>query len=80
MVASEGLHKAFCTSRPALGKAVESTPGLGRARVLCFKEVDTELGMDRDEGRKLGSRHPSMLATCARGRFFLWHLQIRLGE
>ena len=49
---SEGFHEAFNTSSPASGKAA-GTPGPRLAREMCFKEVDTELGMDHD-----GSRNP----------------------
>jgi SRSO17 transposase len=45
----------------------------------CFEETKTELGMDHYEVRKYPGWHHHML-TCMLAHFFLWHLQIRLGE
>jgi hypothetical protein len=45
----------------------------------CFEEAKSELGMDQYELRKYPGWHHHML-TSMLAHFFLWHLQIRLGE
>jgi hypothetical protein len=45
----------------------------------CFEEAKSELGMDQYEVRKYAGWHHHML-TSMLAHFFLWHLQIRLGE
>jgi SRSO17 transposase len=45
----------------------------------CFEEAKTELGMDHYEVRKYPGWHHHML-SCMLAHFFLWRLQIRLGE
>jgi len=53
--------------------------GLRWAIEQCFEEAKTELGMDQYEVRKYPGWHHHMLTTML-AHFFLWHLQIRLGE
>jgi SRSO17 transposase len=53
--------------------------GLRWAIEQCFEEAKTELGMDHYEVRKYPGWHHHMLTTML-AHFFLWHLQIRLGE
>jgi SRSO17 transposase len=45
----------------------------------CFEEAKSELGMDHYEVRKFPGWNHHML-TCMLAHFFLWHLNIRLGE
>jgi SRSO17 transposase len=45
----------------------------------CFEEAKSELGMDHYEVRKYPGWNHHML-TCMLAHFFLWHLNIRLGE
>ena len=44
-----------------------------------FEEGTTELGMDHDEVRKYAGWHHHMLTTML-AHFFLWHLQLHVGE
>ena len=53
--------------------------GLRWAIEQCFAEAKTELGLDQYEVRKYPGWHHHMLTTML-AHFFLWHLQIRLGE
>jgi SRSO17 transposase len=53
--------------------------GLRWAIEQCLEEAKTELGMDQYEVRKYPGWHHHMLTTML-AHFFLWHLQIRLGE
>jgi SRSO17 transposase len=70
-----------------LSNAPVSTPlrlfvwlsGVRWAIEQCFEETKTELGMDHHEVRKYPAWHHHML-TYMLAHFFLWHLQIRLGE
>jgi len=45
----------------------------------CFEEAKDELGMDHYEVRKFPGWNHHML-TCMLAHFFLWHLNVRLGE
>jgi hypothetical protein len=82
-VSEPSAAKPTWTSPPRQG---ERAPAGAAEFVICdhtieqgFEETKTELGMAHYEGRKYPGWHHHIL-TCMLAHFFLWHLQIRLGE
>ena len=85
------VMKRTVGERPSYWYYISNAPGSARLPLFvwlsgvrwaieqCFEEAKSELGMDQYEVRKYAGWHHHML-TSMLAHFFLWHLQIRLGE